>query len=192
MYAHHPAIGMSQGNMDHTASFFFFVNRTEPVALTKAVPFKLCVSAETLKACALNGLHLLAAGDETGSSGSKSPALGDMWRYGCPKSRDVESGTESEGTSSSVQCQHNVESLALNVMEQDQSREKMFVFLEDWDLARVALSCHIALNRSCQECMRPGSWVAAAREACGHSKREPFLSLWMGCDSKGEGCGELF
>ena len=32
---------------------------------------------------------------------------------------DVESLTESEGTSSSDQCEHNVESLARNVMEQD-------------------------------------------------------------------------
>ena len=48
-----------------------------------------------------------------------------MWRYGCPKSpdwdSDVESWTESEGSSASEQCEHDVESLALNVMEQDQS-----------------------------------------------------------------------
>ena len=58
------------------------------------------------------------------SSGSQSPILGDMWRYGCPKSPDwdgdVESWTESEGTSSSEQCEHSVESLALNATEQDQ------------------------------------------------------------------------
>ena len=45
-----------------------------------------CVSAETLKACALIGLHLLAADHEVGSSGSQSIDLGDMWEYGCPKS----------------------------------------------------------------------------------------------------------
>ena len=51
-------------------------------------------------------------------------------RRGCPKSADwdgeVESWTESEGTSSSVQCEHNMESLALSAMEQDQSGEKIF------------------------------------------------------------------
>ena len=49
--------------------------------------------------------------------------LGDMRRYGCKKSpdwdSDVESWTESEGTSSE-QCEHIVESLALNAMGQDQ------------------------------------------------------------------------
>ena len=54
----------------------------------------------------------------------KVKLLGDMWRYGCPKSPDwdgdVESWTESEGTSSSEQCEHSVESLALNATEQDQ------------------------------------------------------------------------
>ena len=45
-----------------------------------------CVSAEMLKACALIGLHLLAADYEMGSSGSQSRDLGDLWTYGCPKS----------------------------------------------------------------------------------------------------------
>ena len=48
------------------------------------------------------------------SSGSQSLDLGDAWRYGCPNSpdwdSDVESWTESEGTSSE-QCEHNVESV---------------------------------------------------------------------------------
>ena len=33
----------------------------------------------------------------------------------------------------------------------DQSGEKISLFLEDWELARVALSCHIALDMLCQE-----------------------------------------
>ena len=37
----------------------------------------------------------------------------------------------SKGTSSAEQCEHNVESLALNVMEQDQSEEEISLFLED-------------------------------------------------------------
>ena len=51
-----------------------------------------------------------------------------MWRYGCPESPDwdcdVESWTECEGTSSSEQSKHNVESLALNAIGQDQSGER--------------------------------------------------------------------
>ena len=107
-----------------SVSFSFFFIRKEPLVLTQAVPFEPLVSAETLKACALTGLHLLAAEDEAGSSGSQSPDLGDMWGYGCQKSSDwdsdVESWTESEGIFSSDQCEHDVESLALNVVEQDQ------------------------------------------------------------------------
>ena len=137
----------------HGEHFFFLIKKEQVVASNEVlqIPF---VSAETLKACALIGLHLLAAGED-GSSCSQSPDLGDMWRYGCPKSPDwdgnVELWTESEGTSSSGQCEHNVESLALNVMRQDQSGENISLFLEDWELARVALSCHIALDLLCQE-----------------------------------------
>ena len=121
---------------------------------------------------------------EAGSSGSQSPDLGDMWRYGCPKSldwgSDGESWSASEGLSSSDSREHNVESLALNVIGQSWLGEKVSLFLEAWELARVALSCHIALDM-CQ-CLRPCSWVAAM-EAC-HSKESP--SPWTGCDSKGE------
>ena len=48
------------------------------------------VSAVTLEACALIGLHLLAADYEVGSSGSETPNLGDMWKYGFPKRTDLE------------------------------------------------------------------------------------------------------
>ena len=40
------------------------------------VSSSLFVSAEKLKVCALIGLHLLAAENEAGSSGSQSPDLG--------------------------------------------------------------------------------------------------------------------
>ena len=106
----------------------FFLVKKKPVVASNDVSSNPSVSAETLKACALIGLHLLAAEGEAGSRGD----LGDMWKYGCPKSldwdSDAESWTESEGTSSSEQREHNVESLALNVMEQDQSGEKVYLF----------------------------------------------------------------
>ena len=63
---------------------------------------------------------------------------------------DVEPWTESEGTSSSEQCERNVESLALDATGQDQSGARS-LFLEDWELVMVALSCHIALDMLCQE-----------------------------------------
>ena len=66
----------------HGELFFFLIK--EPFALTQAVQFKPFVPAETLEACALIGLHLLAAG-EARSSGSQCLDFGDMWRYGCPE-----------------------------------------------------------------------------------------------------------
>ena len=54
--------------------------------VSNGVPSNPFVSLETLKACALIGLHLLAAEDEAGSCGSQSLDLGDMWREVCTKS----------------------------------------------------------------------------------------------------------
>ena len=117
--------------------------------------FRPFVSPETLNARALIGLHLMAEENASVSSGSLSPRLGDTWRYGCPKSpdwdSDVDSWTDSEGTSSSQLCEHNVESPALHIIGQNWSGEKISLFLEDWELARVALSCHIALDILCPE-----------------------------------------
>ena len=62
-----------------------------------------CVSAEMLEACALIGLHLLAADYEVGSSGGQSLDSGDMWKY-----------VEEYG--------HNNECRAIEVMGQDWSK----------------------------------------------------------------------
>ena len=59
---------------------------------------------------------------------------------------------------------HNVESLALNVIGQNWSGEKVRIFLEGWALARVASSCHGALDM-------------LSKVACCHSKES--LSLTM-------------
>ena len=56
----------------HGELFFFFIKMEQMVASHEVLP-NPCVSAETLKACALVGLHLLAAEGEDGSSGSQSP-----------------------------------------------------------------------------------------------------------------------
>ena len=74
---HHPAVWSVPVKYGPHSGLFFFLMK-EPVALTKAVPSKPFVSAETLKARALIVLHLVAAEDAAGSSGSHSPDLGDM------------------------------------------------------------------------------------------------------------------
>ena len=53
---------------------------------TNMVEFVPCVSAETVKACAWIGLHMLAEENALRSDSDSSPDLGEMWRYGCPKS----------------------------------------------------------------------------------------------------------
>ena len=137
---------------------------------------------KTLEACALNVLHLVAADHEVGSGGGQSPDLGDdkVQIRLSKKSPDgnVGSWTESEGTSSE-QCEHNVGSLALHVVGQDQS-----LFLEDCELARVALSCHIALDMMCQE--MHDALVAGLLLPRGPLSQQALLSPWAGCDNKGE------
>ena len=54
-----------------TASSF-----STPFALTKAVEFRPFVPAETLWACALMGLHLMAAESASVANGSQSPDFG--------------------------------------------------------------------------------------------------------------------
>ena len=173
---------------------FFFLIKKEPLALTEAAQFKPFVPAETLKACALIGVYLMGAEGASGSSGSPSPDLGDMWRHGCRKSPDWDSEggswSEREGLSSSYFREHDVESPALHVIGLHWSGEKVSFFLEDWELARVALSCHIALDMFCQEVHEV--WLVAGlllpeRPPC--RSMEAFLSPWTGCDNKGEGGG---
>ena len=164
------------GEVRPHAELLFFLKK-EPLTLTKAVVFEPFVPAETLKACALIGLHLTAGGSASGSSGGQSPDLGHMWRYGCPESPewddDCESCSESEDLSSSDFREHNVEGLALHVIGINWAGEKVSLFLEDRELAR-ALSWHVAWIWCARKCTRLGNWVATARRAHCHSKRKPF------------------
>ena len=65
---------------------FFFLVKKEPTVLSELVEFGPCVSAETVKACALIFLHMMAEENALRSDSDSSPDLGEMWRYGCPKS----------------------------------------------------------------------------------------------------------
>ena len=153
--------GNVPGKYGPHSELFFFLIKKEPVALAKAVPFNPFVSAETLKACALFGLHLLAAEGENWSSGCRSPDSGDMWRYGCPTGPDWdgdgESWSESEVFSSSDFREHSVESLALNVIGQNvQAKSCPFSWrignLRGWPWAATLpwICC-------ARKCTRPGS-----------------------------------
>ena len=104
------------------------------------------VSADTLKACALIGLHLVAAEGDTGSGGGQSD-LGDMWRQGVW----ISSCSASDTSLGCKVYEDNNECRAIEVIGQEA------LFLEDLELRRVALSCHMAMDFLCQE-MRDACW----------------------------------
>ena len=106
-------------------------------------------------------LHLLAADFEVGSSGSQSPDSGDMWKCGCPKSPIWTSPCSGSVTSSDDEdVGTSNECRAIEVIGQDWSSEVGALFLEDWQLGRVALSCHMEMDILCQE-MRDACWVSS-------------------------------
>ena len=145
--AQRPPIGTFQGSMGRMASSLFFLAQNEPVVASNEVVPNPYVSAGTLKACALIGLHLWASDYEVGSSGSHSPDLGDMWRHGCPVSPERFSSCSTSVTF----CGGEEYEQASQVVGQDWSSEVAVLFLEDWELGRVALSCHMAMDLLRQE-----------------------------------------
>ena len=129
------------------------------------------VLTETLRACALIGPHLVTAGGESGSSSSCgvfSPELGGIPGLGgarYPLWKDDVSCSASGRTSGVYE--HNSECRAVTVIGQDWSSEVVALFLEDWELGRVALCCHMAMDLLCRE----------MRDAC-RDRRVAGLSLF--------------
>ena len=134
---------------------FFFLKK-EPMVLSELVELMPCISAETVKACALIGLHMMAEENALRSNTDFSPE-GDMWRFDCPKSPVWSSnGVEwagSEDASSLEYDEHNVGNLAVEVVGQNWSSEVISLFVEDWEVGRVALSCRLSMDLLCQEMM---------------------------------------
>ena len=156
-----------------------FLVEKESVAASIDVSSNAFVSAETIKACALIGLQLLAAEGEVGSGGSQYPDLGDMWRQGCPKSLEWVSSCSAGDTS--VGCEvyeHNNECRAVEVIGQDWSSEVVALFLEDWELGRVALSFHTTMDLLCQEMrdMRVGIGRCSLGSLCSQQCQERSLT----------------
>ena len=120
------------------------------MVLSELVEFGPCVSAETVKACALIGLHTMAEANAVRSDSDSSPDLGEMWKNGCPRSPvwsgDGFEGEGSEGTSSVEYYEHNAGNFAIEVVG-----HVISLFLEDWELGRVALSCPLSMDLLCQE-----------------------------------------
>ena len=73
---------------------------------------------------------------------------------GCPKSPIWECGDEAwseDESASSDGFRGNVGNDALHVIGLFGLGDKISLFLKDWELAKVALSCHMALDMLCQE-----------------------------------------
>ena len=84
-----------------------------------------------------------------------SPDLGDMWRNGCPTSPEwISSGPTTEADGGFEFCEHNVVSMAIEVIGQDRSSEVISLFLKDWEVGRVALSCHLSVDLLCLDSPR--------------------------------------
>ena len=52
---------------------FFFLLKREPMVLSELIEFGPCISAETVKACALIGLHMIAKEIALPSDSDSSP-----------------------------------------------------------------------------------------------------------------------
>ena len=131
-----------------------------------------------MKAC---GLHMVAEENALRWNSDSSPELGEMWRYGCTKS-PLWSSNEwagSEGASSLESYEHKVGHLAIEVVGHNWSSEVISLFLEDWEVGRVAFGCHLSMDLLCQE----------TRNACGESLGSP-RSLCSECQER-EGGGVL-
>ena len=111
-------------------------------------------SADVLKKCALLALHMTVEKGRDGD-GCEVLGLGDDGKMDCPKSpmweSEGEAWSEDEDASSSGSREGNVCNDALHVIGLYGPGDKISLFLQDWELAPVALSCHTALDMLCQE-----------------------------------------
>ena len=71
--AQSPRIGTVQGSYGPRGELFLFLPKKEPMVLSELVEFGSCISAETVKACALIGLHMTAEENAVWSDRDSSP-----------------------------------------------------------------------------------------------------------------------
>ena len=164
-----PRIGTFQGSMDRTVSSSFSFQREEPTVLSELVEFGPCVSADTVKACALIGLRMMAEENILFLERDFSAGLGEMWRNGCPQSLEwICPGPTSEAYCGFEFYEHIVWNMAFEVIGQDRSINVVALFLKDWELGRVAFGCHMSMDLLCQE-MRDACWESSESLGSPHS-----------------------
>ena len=100
--------------------------KKEPMVIRELVRFGPSIAVEAVKACALVGVHMMAEDDS--------------WR--------LDSGSS---VPSSDSCEDNVGNEALHVIGLHGPGDKISLFLQDWEVAKAALRCLMALDMLCQE-----------------------------------------
>ena len=132
--------------------------------LTSVPLFTACV----LKKCALLALHNIAE-EGRDADGFQVPGLGDEWKMAAQK---VQSGRVKAklGRRMKMRAPTPLVTAMCSMMRCTSSgcmglvTRSLSLFLKDWELARVALSCHMALEvLEARKCMRPGCCCVAAR-----------------------------
>ena len=146
----------------HGELFFFLIQKEQATApnnetfslfINLGIRFP-CFAADVLKKCALIALHAMA--DEgRGGDGFQVPELGEGWKMGCQNSpmweMKAKLGRKTKVCLQVALVKRNVCNDALHVIGLHGSGDKISLFLQDWELAKVALSCHMALDMLCQE-----------------------------------------
>ena len=118
-----------QGKYGPHGELFFFVLKKEPMVPGELIEFEPCISAETIKACALIGLHMMAEENALRSDSDSSRRHVEVW---LPKKSPVRSsnGVEWAGSvdaSSLEYYEHNVGNLAVEVVGQNWSSEVIYL-----------------------------------------------------------------
>ena len=121
--------------------------------LTSAPPF---FSADVLKECALIALHLIAEEGRDGENGCHAPGLVRRLESGAAQRVQCERVKANLGRKTKVCLLVALEKAMRATMRCTSSGCKglggrICLFLKDWELGKVALSCHMALDKLCQE-----------------------------------------
>ena len=134
---------------------FFLLIKKEPVFLREMVD---CGHSTLLEA---EGIVRRVRFAHSGKVGACLLIQEDMWRYGCPNSPDFVSDVDLSATSTLGPRARNPamgrlllrsmrstmsRTLSLEVAGQGWSGWLVYLFLEYWDLARVALSCRFGIR----------------------------------------------
>ena len=106
-------------------------------------------------------------------------------KYGCLKSPvwsgDGFEGERSESTSTLAYYDYNVDNLAIEVVGQNWSSAVISLFLEDWEVGRVASRCHSSVDLVCQEmrdaCMESSDSLDSPCSLCSECQRSSLVEL---------------